>query len=66
MSTKNTYRIHERLTTWATCDIEADSLTEALAIAGTYPDDVEWNYETDFDSGEITHGDFIQLNRIER
>lgn len=50
----STYRITERMTTYAVVDIEADSAEEALRLVDECPEGVEldWSYETDYDSAQ--------------
>jgi hypothetical protein len=59
MTTKNTYRIIDKIDTYATVEVQADSLNEALRIAAT-DDDLDWSYETDYDSAVTITWDLIE------
>ena len=49
----STYRITERMTTYAVVDIEAESAEEALRlVAESDGYDLDWSYETDYDSAQ--------------
>lgn len=53
----NTYRVIQRMDTWATVEIEAHSLHEALTKADY--DDLPWAYETDYDSAVTVESDLL-------
>lgn len=58
---KNTYRIIQRIDTWATVEVEADTHEQALAIAEG-PDlncELDWSYDTDYDSAKTETWDLI-------
>lgn len=45
------YKIVETLSTYATCEVQAESWEDAVDfIYGEGADDVEWSYETDYDT----------------
>jgi hypothetical protein len=50
--------------TWATVEIEANSLHEALTKAD-YDGDLPWAYETDFDSAVTVESDLISEGETE-
>lgn len=56
---KNTYRIMERLDTYATVEVEAASYQEAIRIAET-DDELDWDYDTDYDSATVITWDLIK------
>jgi hypothetical protein len=55
---KNTYRIIQRIDTWATVEVEAENAQRALDIANANPD-LEWAYDTDYDSAVTVTWDLI-------
>jgi hypothetical protein len=56
---KNTYRIMERLDTYATVEVEADTYEEAIRIAET-DDELNWDYDTDYDSATVITWDLVK------
>lgn len=60
----NTYRIIQRIDTWATIEISAENEQEALTRAN-YDGDLEWSYDTDYDSAETVTWDLISSGTTE-
>lgn len=54
----NTYRVIERIDTWATVEVEAETIEEALHKCA-YEEDLDWSYETDYDSAVTVSWDLI-------
>ena len=57
----NTYRVIQRLDTWATIEVNAETAQEAITLAETDPD-LDWSYDTDFDSATTVNWDLISEN----
>ena len=57
----NTYRVIQRIDTWATIEVNAETAQEAITLAETDPD-LDWSYDTDFDSATTVNWDLISEN----